>query len=136
MRDAWEEVAAFVCALWSLCAVPVVIVDTVAMPWPGDWFDWGIEGSTAYVPVKDVEAVDRHRRVVSGEPLAFRPERTTQTWPDQWKRPNANAISGRGLFCPSLRSKTVAPFSDVVLSTIHLGITIQDDVHYEPFTRE
>ena len=35
MRDAWEEAAAFVCALWSLGAVPVVIVDTVAMPGQG-----------------------------------------------------------------------------------------------------
>jgi hypothetical protein len=38
VRDAWEEVAAVVCALWSLCAVPVVIVDTVAMPGEGEGF--------------------------------------------------------------------------------------------------
>jgi hypothetical protein len=75
VRDAWEEGAAVVCPLWSLCAVPVVIVDTVAMPWR-KWIGFWLGESTAcrrgaYVPVKDVEAVDCHRRVVSGEPLGL-----------------------------------------------------------------
>jgi hypothetical protein len=61
MRNAWEEAAAVICTLWTLCAVPVVVVDTVAMPGNiclvGELCECG-QGS---IPVKDVEAVDCHR---------------------------------------------------------------------------
>ena len=32
MRDAWEERAAVVGAFWTFAAVPVVVVDAVAVP--------------------------------------------------------------------------------------------------------
>jgi hypothetical protein len=94
-----------------------VIVDTVAMPGGEIGLGWGIKlrvDEEAYVPVKDVEAVDCHRRVASGEPLAS-PGRSgrlnivletndgTQARPDQWER--FNAKPGPAIL-PSLRSKS------------------------------
>ncbi len=43
--------------------MPVVVVDTVAMPGE-DWFDKVGVDEEAYVPVKDIEAVDGHRSCV------------------------------------------------------------------------
>lgn len=40
MRDAGEESAAVVGAFWTLGAVPVVVVDAVAMS-GGNWLGWG-----------------------------------------------------------------------------------------------
>jgi len=138
VRDAWEEGAAVVCALWSLCAVPVVIIDAVAMPGGFGFFLAGEltacgRGRGAYVPVKDVEAVDRHRsRVVSGEPLAYLAGADSTLFGktnDGTRRSTCNL--GR-LFYHHCGQSMFAALSDIVRGTTHLGILIHDYALYEP----
>lgn len=141
MRDAWEECATIVCALWSLCAVPVVIVDTVAMP----GFGWEKTACRrgAYVPVEDVKAVDCHRRlgvgvVLSDEPLAFPAGSGLHRFARQMTALNLKLVqaSARGstqdldqlLFYYHLGQSLFVAFSDVSHGTIHLGIPIHDSM--------
>jgi hypothetical protein len=116
VRDAWEEVAAVVCALWPLCAVPVVIVDTVAMPGGRIWFLVG-ESSAC-----------RMRRVRTGR--RCRGSRLSS---------QRLCLVSRGLKCSTaLKGKEFNPllyhhlgqspftaFSDVP-GTLHLGIPIHN----------
>jgi hypothetical protein len=67
VRDGVEKPAAVIGAFWTLGAVPVVVVDAIAVP---DWEEEKEERVQRWeeylvvmnedVPVKDVEAVDGH----------------------------------------------------------------------------